>query len=103
MIVNKESLAVIEATWEPDNGAMWRLRQGQVDVEEIEKLLLLLESIEVAEDDLLPRRFVSFVWYLPIFFEWQRERVAERDGDLKAFQVLSNKVAAVVQRILGVP
>lgn len=103
MIVHSENLAAIEAAWEPDDGAMWKLRQGYVDAQEIEALLRLLESIEVAEDDMLPRRFVSFVWYLPIFFEWQRERVAERGGDMKAFQVLSNRVVAVVQRVLGVP
>ena len=103
MIVSDKSLAAIEAAWEPEDGAMWKLRQGDIDVPQIESLLLLLERIRPAEDDLLPRRFVSLVWYLPIFFEWQRERVAERGGDIKAYQVLSNRVVAIVQQVLGVP
>lgn len=103
MIVDNQTLAAIEAVWEPDDGAMWKLRQGDVDAHGIEALLRILERMEVAENDMLPRRLVSFVWYLPIFFEWQRERVAERGADMKAFQVLSNRVVAAVQRVLGVP
>lgn len=102
MTLSDEEFAAIEAAWEPD-GAMWRLRQGEVDAEQIDLLLRILEGIEVAEDDPLPRRFVSFVWYLPIFFEWQRERVAERGADMNAFQTLANRVVAVVERLLGVP
>jgi hypothetical protein len=103
MTLSNEEIAAIEAAWEPDEGAMWKLRQGEVDASQIESLLRVLEGIQVAEDDQLPRRFVSFVWYLPIFFEWQRERVAERGADIRAFQVLANRAVAVVQRLLGVP
>jgi hypothetical protein len=102
MMLSNADLAAIEAAWEPD-GVMWKLRQGEVDTAKIEALLCLLEAIQVGEDDLLPRRFVSFVWYLPIFFEWQRERVAERGADIQAYQVLSNRAVAAVQRLLGVP
>jgi len=103
MNLSNKDLAAIEAAWEPDDGAMWKLRQGNVDAQQIDALLTALEAIEISEHDALPRRFVSLIWYLPIFFEWQRERVAENAGDMHAFHVLSNRVVAVVQRLLGVP
>jgi hypothetical protein len=103
MTVSNTDLAAIEAVWEPDDGAMWKLRQGEVDAQQIDALLTTLEGIEISEHEMLPRRFVSFVWYLPIFFEWQRERVTESGRDMQVFQVLSNRVVDVVQRLLGVP
>jgi len=103
MIVRDEEFSAIEAAWEVEDGAMWKLRQGEVDAAQIEALLGILEKIQVAENDMLPRRFVSFVWYLPIFFEWPRERVAERGADMKVFQTPANRTVAVVQRLLGVP
>ena|ERR1700722_14308309 len=103
MILSKEHISAIEAAWEPDDGPLWKLRQGEVDVEKIDALLRLLDDIKITDDDVLPRRFVSLVWYLPIFFEWQRERVAAEGGDVRIFQTMSNRVVAVVQRLLGVP
>ena len=98
-----KEIAAIEAAWEPESGVLWKLRQGEVRANEIEALLRILDGIRFADNELLPRRFVSFVWYLPIFFEWQRKRVADRGGDMQAYQVLSNRVVAAVQGVLGVP
>jgi hypothetical protein len=102
-MLSNEHVAAIEAAWEPDTGPLWKLRQGEVDMEQIDALLRVLDTIQVHDDDPLPRRFVSLVWYLPIFFEWQRDRVAERGSDMQVFQALSNRVVAAVQRVLGVP
>jgi hypothetical protein len=55
MILDKEILAQIQAAWEPDTGAMWKLREGVIDAPQIEALLRILEALEFAEDDLLPR------------------------------------------------
>lgn len=93
----------LERFWEPDDGVFWRLRQGNLDPQGLESVAARLESIEVAEDTQLPRRFVSLVWFIPIFMEWQRDRVREQGGDMQEFAKLQNRLTGVVQRLLGVP
>ena len=60
-------------------------------------------SLEVEKDKALDRRFVSLIWYIPIFMGWQYERVRDKGGDMKSFIGAANKIQAVIEDILGVP
>jgi len=101
--MNEQIIAELERFWEPDEGVFWRLRQGVLDPQGLEKVAVLLESIKVTEESLLPRRFVALVWFIPIFLEWQRDRVKERGGDMHEFATRQNRLSGAVQRLLGVP
>jgi hypothetical protein len=43
------------------------------------------------------------LWYVPGFLRWRKERIAEKGGDIIAFEQLINHVQGVVEDILGVP
>jgi hypothetical protein len=97
------SIEELEKSWDPDDGVFARLREGVLDTDGLENVANRLEAIKVPENSDLPRRFVSLVWFIPIFFEWQRERVREQGGDMEDFARLQNRLTGVVQGLLGVP
>lgn len=91
----------LELAWNLD-GCTFALREGRWDRAGMEGLLVLLRELAVEEAGDLPRRFVSLVWYLPTFLEWQLARVS----DLGEAAELNSAVTAVrneVERLLGVP
>ena len=60
-------------------------------------------SIEEPSALALPRRVVSLLWYIPAFLGWQRDRVAEAEGDLDALDRAEVEIRNELERILGVP
>ena len=43
------------------------------------------------------------LWYLPLFMQWQIERVREAGGDTAAYSRAITDVTSQLERILGVP
>ena len=91
------------AAWDAKTGFFWHVRQGVFDEQTFEETLKIVSSIPASEDDPLPRRLVSLLWYIPRFMEWQIERVRDRSGDVNAYQKATNRMASEVERILGTP
>lgn len=94
----------LEIAWMPPDGFLYALRQGDYSADGADALLGLLRTFQIPGDvETLPRRFVALLWYLPSFLSWQRERVAERAGDLGHFDQFADSVRNELERILGVP
>lgn len=91
--------ANIEAEWDLENGFLGKLRAGDFDRATCQRLLETLSKVE--PEGTLDRDFVRLVWYIPIFMEWNRERVAA--DSLKDYEKAANKILAEVERILGIP
>ena len=77
--------------------------KGQFDAASLQRLVRTLEGIKCPDGPTINRRVVSLLWYIPLFMEWQRERVQESGGNVAAFVRATNQVQALVQEILGVP
>jgi hypothetical protein len=93
----------LEAFWELPNGFFYRLRQGDYDPEAADGVIRVLQSLSVGEDELLARRFVSLTWFIPLFMEWQVERVKEQGGDTTALRRHIEQLTNVVSELLGMP
>jgi hypothetical protein len=93
----------LERFWEAPNGYFYRLRQGDYDPQGAAAVDKLLNSIEVSEDSELPRRLVSLAWYIPMFMEWQIERVEKAGVDTVALRRDIDRLLAAVEKLLGVP
>jgi hypothetical protein len=63
---------------------------------------MLLKSISFAEDELIPRRVVSLLWYIPPNMEWQRMRVMDTINSEDYSQKI-NQVHRELERLLGYP
>jgi hypothetical protein len=67
------------------NGFFWKIRQGSYDKSDFNRALSQIASVPSQNGGPLPARLVSLLWYVPIFMEWQRERIREKGGNVEEF------------------
>jgi hypothetical protein len=98
----REAIPELEKLWDVD-GFFGRLRQGDYDTDGVGVLEQLLRAIQIDDNIALPRRFVSLTWWIPMFMEWQVERVAQRGGDVEQLKRDVVRIRNVLDNLLGVP
>jgi hypothetical protein len=87
----------LEAVWDDDEGCLWRLRDsGEMDRDGLEALMDSLKTIDLRKEPMIDRRLVSQLWFIPTFMSWQRERVAENNGDVQALDELTVRAADIL-------
>jgi hypothetical protein len=92
----------LDSEWDTD-GFFDRVRNGDYDAGLAQEILKVLRTIKIGEDELMPKRLVALLWYLPSFLGWQSERVAERGGDSGAYERFTTEVHNVLEEVLGTP
>lgn len=92
----------LEEAWEMETGFLGCLREGIFDAVRYADFLVTLRQIQVEEHDLLPRRLVTLLWFIPLFMEWQTERVLTTIS-LEEYQAARTGVETQLERILGIP
>lgn len=98
-----DAIRALGEQWDIPDGFFYRLRQGDYDPRGTVVVESILRSLAIDEDMLLPRRFVSLTWWIPMFMEWQIERVREAGGDAEAVRAGSVRLRNVLEEVLGVP
>ncbi|MCK4636114.1 MAG: hypothetical protein KAT32_04590 [Candidatus Moranbacteria bacterium] len=97
----KDASKLIEKEWEL-SGFFGRLRGGVFDNDRLNKLIQLLEDVELDLNDKIDRRFVSLIWYIPLFIGWQIERI-EDEKEIDLLKKGRNKIEGLLEEILGIP
>lgn len=94
----------LEVAWD-EQGFLGRIRMGRFDRTAGECFLQALRTIDLGVCEAINRRFVSLLWYIPLFLLWQRPRIVEAEGEQQALEYdwLSNAIQAAVEEILGIP
>jgi hypothetical protein len=92
----------LEDVWKVDSGIFWKLRQGKFDKDLYNEFLVLLKSISFEDNELISRRAVSLLWYIPLFMEWQKERV-QNNISPEEYSILKTNIQNELERILGTP
>lgn len=92
----------LDAEWGTE-GFLGQLRTGVFAQENAARFLGLLNSIDIPDESMVPKRALSLLWYLPSFLVWQRERVIEQGGDIAAFDRFVTDVHNTLEDVLGVP
>ena len=93
----------LEREWDFESGFFGLLRRGEFDRTSLQRLLAILEGINFKDDGVINRRLVSLLWFMPLFMEWQKERVQEQGCDMVTFEKATNQVHNHVERLLGLP
>jgi hypothetical protein len=91
----------IEAEYDLAEGFLGLLRGGHFDTRARDRFMRLLESVDLGQSEMINRRIVALLWYIPLFLQWQGRRLDE-DEKLLLKQV-SDQVTNQLERILGVP
>lgn len=102
-MIYANAINIIEAEWSPEDGFFWNLRHGRFMVEEFNLTLKKLSAVSIADDAKIPRRLVSLLWYIPLFMQWQNDRVQESGGDMTAYVKAITSMTNEIERLLGVP
>jgi hypothetical protein len=92
----------LETEWNA-GGFFDRVRDGNYDASRAQGVLAVLRAIKIGNEEMVPKRLVSLLWYLPSFLAWQTERVAEKGGDRDAYKRFMTEVDNTLQEVLGVP
>ena len=93
----------IESEWEAEEGFFWKVRQGNFEIAEGRRALSKVAAVPTLTDQAIPARLVSVLWFVPLFLEWQVDRVRENGGNVAEYKVLIDRFFAGIERILGVP
>lgn len=92
----------LDAAWDSEN-FLGQVRQGNFLSSDGQDFLALLNLLDIENEDVVPKRLVALLWYLPSFLSWQHRRVDEKGGDVNAFRQFTNEVQNVLEQKLGVP
>jgi hypothetical protein len=96
-------IRALEAEWSKPEGFLGKTREGVFDQRKGVDFVAVLERIKLPMESNIDRRLVALLWYIPTFLHWQKERVAEKGGNIVAFDQLTNHVQGIVEAILGIP
>lgn len=101
----QEAIQYLDYEWGKleGDGFFALLERGQFDQEGYERLLQLLDSIEVPDEPYLDRRFVEVVWFIPTFMRWQRDSWPVDAEDTKLLDAAIGIAEGRVRNILGSP
>ena len=89
--------------WEYPSGFFARLRSGDFDPSGAARVLALLTRLELRDDEPLDRGLIRQLWFLPVFCQWQEERVAELKGDVDALLKFTSDATDSLMEKIGVP
>lgn len=96
-------IAKLETEWVLDTGFFGLLRTGVFDPLGADRVICLLKQIDLGNAQVIDRRLVSVVWFIPIFMSWQTGRIQEKGGDLSAFAATSQQIENILIELLGNP
>ncbi len=96
-----EILRSVGSEWELEQGFFWKLRQGIYEADSFRRCIAKLAAIPTLSDRVFSTRLVSLLWYIPLFMEWQRARIAIHDLD--QYNRATGVMLSEIERILGVP
>jgi hypothetical protein len=105
-MTTEELIDALEKEYDRDTGSLGLLRDGIMDLTALSRLQPLLEEAKKhSSNDLLPKRMVSLLWYIPLFMTWQEERVRERAGNdaVEQLKRMTNQTLGMLEEILGAP
>jgi hypothetical protein len=101
--MSDDLIAALEHEWDLGQGFLGKLRQGLFDPVGLERLIRLLDRIDFGDAVEVNRRLISLLWFMPLFIEWQRERVHAPDTDPQTLSHAANRVENAIEKILGLP
>lgn len=95
-------ISTLEMAWNA-GGFLDLIRHGNFSEDQGNGFYKTIQSLDFAHAEMIPRRLVSLLWYLPSFLAWQEERVAKTSGNVTAYKKFTTEVMNTLERQLGVP
>ena len=84
-------------------GPLTRARDGRFTLEDDRMIRRVLESLDVGKSDVIPKKLVTQLWFIPQFMEWQTERVSSHADNYNGYANLCSWVGSRIGVLLGEP
>lgn len=84
-------------------GPLTRAREGRFTLEDDRTIRNVLESLDVGRSDVIPKKLVTQLWFIPQFMEWQTDRVSYNVDNYNGYAILCSWVGARIGELLGEP
>ncbi|AKH82929.1 hypothetical protein AA958_12590 [Streptomyces sp. CNQ-509] len=95
-------LELLDEAWDEESGFLGKLRSGEFDPEAGEAYVALLSRIPPIGET-VETRLVQLIWFAPMFIEWQLERAANSEDELRQLTRIATQVHEAVSSVLGIP
>ncbi|MBG6206057.1 hypothetical protein IWQ49_000704 [Labrenzia sp. EL_126] len=97
-----EIIRILEVEWDVD-GFFYNVRNGRFDPVKGQEIVAILQNIDPGKGKLLPKRLVSLLWYMPVFLDFQDDRVNEQGNDTAEYEKFRNQIVCALENVLGMP
>ena len=100
--MNEKLFEELDQCWDYDNGFFGQLKQRIFDNKLFDKLIAILRDIHFEDEETIPKRVVSLLWFIPLFMEWNATGVSDqisKDDYNNCSTLIENELI----RILGIP
>ncbi|MEV0617383.1 hypothetical protein AB0I81_28945 [Nonomuraea sp. NPDC050404] len=98
-----ELLRMLDRAWDDEAGFLGRMRGGQFVQELADAYIEMLGRVDPVEDDFVNSSFVRLLWFMPVFIEWQVERVVEAGASRESVERVLDLATTRIMDVLGVP
>jgi hypothetical protein len=99
----EQAVAYLEMQYSEPAGFLFLLREGEFSALRAEEFLRVLATLELSDASAVNKRLVSLLWYLPLFTEWQTERVVAKGCHAQEYGRFLDDVVGCLERVLGAP
>jgi hypothetical protein len=96
-------IAGLENEWDIQYGFLGQLRQGIYSEESFERLIKLIKELDTPNENVVNRRLVSLLWYIPIVMNWQKERFIKNNIPFDKLEKSINQIINLLENYLGIP
>jgi hypothetical protein len=96
-----KAISLLEKEWE--DGFFYKLRSGSVCEADYHRCLEILSSVELTGQSHVETRFVSLVWIIPSFINWQKDRLIESGVPEASIDALIEEFENRMELIFGMP
>ncbi|MBI1183447.1 hypothetical protein GC194_04215 [bacterium] len=97
----EELTSILDNSW--TKGFFYSLRNGVVDKSDFAILLNGLSRFSATHYTSFPKEFVSLIWFIPTFIDWQEERLLDNGVEKEEFKMIYDSMCNECERILGLP
>lgn len=102
--MNQEVLASsLLNEWERPDGFFAKLREGDFDDKGALRVLHYLGQLDLQSDESLELALYRQLWYMPLFCQWQEERMRDRSKDTTGVHRFGVDLLNILQDKIGVP
>lgn len=101
----KTAIKKLDEEWDQiePNGFFVKLKQGQFDQVAFDRVVTILNSVELPQEDFFNKRFVELVWFIPTFMRWQQDGLRDQGTDLEGLDRAISFCEQRLTTILGLP